>query len=82
MSYWRMRRQTELFKKMVGQKFKDVSDELIDAEDAVIKKKGEVGRLKLEKAPDAIISQGLAALANLEYRYRQLMVQFEKTPLK
>lgn len=77
--YWDMKRVTEEYKRARGLPFKKVPQELIDAEKAVSIKKGEIEKLKAEKAPDTVIGKGLADLANLEYRYRQLMITYEKS---
>jgi len=82
MSYWRMKKQTELYKKMAGLPSKEVPKELIDAEEAYVQKKGRVERLRAQKAPDVVVSQEAADLAVLESRYRQLMVQFERSAAK
>lgn len=79
MSYLRMKRQTELYKKMAGLPFKDVTDEMINAEEAYLKQKGKVESLKAKKAEEKVISVEVSALASVEYRYRQLLIGLEKS---
>jgi hypothetical protein len=77
--YWDMKRVTELYKKSQKLPYREVPQELIDVEKAIKNKKVEIEKLKADKQPEAIISQPLADLANLEYRYRQLMITWEKS---
>jgi len=80
MSYWRSKKLTELYKKMAGQKYKEVPESLIAAEDLVNKKKSEIELLKAKKAGDVAVSQALAELGRLEYGYREQMKKWEATP--
>lgn len=77
-----MRKQVELHKKMVGQPFKEVPDEIIMLEDEVAKKKGEIERLKAALTPQTALSVRIAELAVLEARYRQAMIDYEKASSK
>ena len=80
MAYWRMKKQTEMYKKMAGQPYKEVPDTLINAEEMVNKKKREIELLKIRKASDAEVSQALAELSRLEYAYREEMKRWEANP--
>ena len=82
MSYWSMKRQTELYKKMIGEKYKEVPQELIALESDYAKRKGEIERLKAEKAPEVVVAQKLSELARVEFAYRDAMKRFEAQPLK
>ena len=72
-----MKKQTELYKKMAGQPYKEVPQELINAEDAVNKKKRDIELMKIRKVSDVEVSQALAELGRLEYAYRELMRKWE-----
>lgn len=74
MSYWRMRRQTELFKKMAGRPYKEVPPELIELEEQIKKLKGELVALRLRGAPEAEMGLRASELAPLEYRFRQILI--------
>jgi len=77
MSYWELQRQMELFKKMRGEKYKEVPQGLIDLEKEYNRIKGEVEALKATKAPNDVIAAKLTLLANAEFRYREAMKQYQ-----
>jgi len=77
MSYWRMKKLAEHYKKMAGQKYKEVPESLIQAEDLVNKKKSEIELMKARRATDVEVSQALAELGRLEYGYREQMKKWE-----
>ena len=80
MSYWEARRLTELYKKMAGLPYKEVPNELIAAEKAVADMKSRIAARKAAGAEEKEITELMGTLATLEYRYRQLMIQWEKKP--
>jgi len=77
MSYWRMKRLSEHYKKMAGQPYKEVPESLIQAEDMVNKKKGEIELMRRRGLGDVEVSQALAELGRLEYGYREQMKKWE-----
>lgn len=77
MSYWRQRKIIELHKKMVGQPYKEIPDEIIQLEDDIKKLKGQLADLRVRGAPEAKLAQVAAQLTPLEYRYRQLLISLK-----
>ena len=77
MSYWRQRKIVELHKKMAGQLSKVIPEEIIQLEEDINKKKGELAALRARGAPEAKLIQVAAQLTPLEYRYRQLLISLK-----
>ena len=80
MSYWRMRQQAELYKKMTGRPYKKVPAELIQLEEDIARKRGEIAASKAAGVEEKKLSQEQADLAVLENQYRQAMKAFESQP--
>jgi len=78
MTYWRMRRVTEAYRKAAGQPYKEVPDELIVLEKELKELRKEIERRRAAGITDEELGELLARLADLEYRYRQLVIQFEE----
>jgi len=79
MSYWSMRKQTELYKKMAHQPYKDVTDKLIILETELAKKRREIEQLKAQKGQEAALSARYQEVSMLELQYRQEIAAFEKS---
>jgi len=74
-TYWRMRRRVERYKKLAGRKFKEIPEELITLETEINKLRAKIERMKAEGRPEAEISRVAADLAGLEARLRSLIIQ-------
>jgi len=76
--YWDMKKVTEMYKRAVGKKWKEVPDELIVLEQQIKMMREEIQKMREEGAPeDQIISKELT-LNELEVRYRQLAREWGK----
>lgn len=73
--YWEMRRVTEALKKAQGKPYVEIPDELLMLEKAVKDKRAEIEKLKAEDAPEARIGLRVTELAELEGRYRKVVVK-------
>jgi len=76
--YWEMRRLTELYKKALGLPYKEVPQTLIDLEAEIRKMKEDIEAETRRGESPEVVSQKHARLAQLEYRFRQLIISFEQ----
>lgn len=77
MAYWRMRRKTENYRKTAGLPYKEVPDELIEAEEVHVKLEAEIKRLKDSDASEEAIAEKVVTLGVHDARYRRLLAEFE-----
>ena len=80
--YWEMKAVTEEYKRSQGLPYKPVPKELIDLEKQIKAQKAKIDEAKEKHLPDALVSQMIAELTTLEYRYRQLIKSWESMPPK
>lgn len=78
MAYWRLRKRTEKYRQAVGQPFKEVSDELIDAEEQHNKLEAELKKLRDGNAPEEAIAEAVLDLGVVNVRYRRLVAEFNE----
>ena len=76
--YWDMKRVTEAYKKAVGQKSKEVPEELLILEQRVKDLRLEVKKLQAEGATEEDISLKAIELNEAEANYRRLMQAWER----
>lgn len=76
--YWEMKRVTEAHKKALGQKSKNVPEDLIIMEAKYKAVKKEVEDLKVKGVSDTEFSAKIIDLANVEANYRKMMADWER----
>lgn len=79
MTYWRKRRLAENHRKVIGLSHKEVSDELIQAEEGHTKLHAELKKLKDSNAPETEIAEKVLDLGVFNVRYRRLMAEFSSS---
>jgi len=76
MSYWRTRRSVEQYKKATGQPYKEVPNELVDAEEQHTRMLAELEQLKARGASEEAIAEKRVDIGVLMVRYRRLMQEY------
>jgi len=77
MSYWRMKKQVEHYKRLVGKKAKEVSNELITLEMQINRMSAEIQAMKDRKEPETIIAKKAVDLGVLKIRYKTAIKKYE-----
>ena len=78
MAYWRMKKQTEEYKKATGQSYKQVPNELIDIERQLNVVRAELEKMIADKEPEVVIGRKRVDLGVLEARYRRLVKEYNQ----
>jgi len=72
--YWEMKQITELQKKAMGLPYKEVPDEVVEAEKAIAEKKKEIEEKRKRGWSEDALAALYGELSSLEYRLRQLLI--------
>jgi len=77
--YWEMKKVTEAYKKALGQKSKEVPNDLLIWEQRYKQLKSELSELQAKGASDDEISKKAIQLADVEANYRRLMQDWQRS---
>jgi len=75
MSYWRLRRRVEQYKRIAGRKAVEIPEEIITLETEINKLRARIERMRAEGRPEAEISKVAVELSTLETRLRSLIIR-------
>jgi predicted nuclease of restriction endonuclease-like RecB superfamily len=73
MSYWKDRRQIEMYRKSIGQKYVEIPQEIVDLEEQRNRLKAQLEMAKYRKESEATIASIAVQLADVESRMRTII---------